>query len=481
MRFLLSTVCRLCQVAAGLILCEGLVVAATPLSYVAVTPCRIIDSRAPIGPFGGPTLSANTVRVVQIPASSCNIPSNSSAYSINLAVITSSPVYVTVVWPDGQPMPGVSTLNDYQGTVVANAAIVPAGNNGAIDILVSNTADFVIDINGYFVAQTNSTSTALGTGASNAGTQNTAIGFDTLQLNTGTGNTAVGSYSLSANATGNNNTALGTSALLSNALGSANTALGSDSLLNNLVGNDNTAIGFAALDSNATGSSNIAVGATALWNSVSGGYNVAVGTGSLYGDTLGSWNIALGYQAGNGITMGNYNIDIGNGGISTDSGIIRIGASGSQTSTYVAGIVNSTVSGVPVIVNSSGQLGVQTSSSKFKEDIQNMGDASDALMRLRPVIFRYRTPDPDGAKPLQYGLVAEEVERFYPDLVFHDAQEHPFALAYQELPALLLNEVQKQRRTIEQQKSELAAQEQELQSLSQRLMVLEQRSAVKPK
>lgn len=464
------------------IVCSPIQLAAQAVSnFVPVMPCRVADTRWPTGALGGPSLAGGSTRTFPIPSSSCNIPGNATAYSVNVTVVPAAYLGYITIWPAGQPQPGVSNLNDPLGAILANVAIVEAGTNGAINVYATHLTDVVIDINGYFVAQTSSTSTALGTGASNAGIQNTAVGYNTLQLNSGTSNTAVGSYSLSANASGNNNTALGASALFSNALGSANTALGTNSLLNNLVGNDNTAVGFAALDSNATGSSNVAIGATSLWNAVSGGENVAVGVGSLYGATLGSWNIGIGYQAGNAITAGNYNIDIGNNGVSTDSGVIRIGASGSQSSAYVAGIVNSTVSGIEVVVNSNGQLGVQTSSARFKEAIQDMGNASDALMQLRPITFRYHTPDPDGSKPLHYGLLAEEVEKIYPDLVFRDANERPFALAYQELPALLLNEIQKQRRTIEQQQSKIAAQERELDGLSQRLAVLEKLVAAKAK
>jgi hypothetical protein len=247
------------------------------------------------------------------------------------------------------------------------------------------------------------------------------------------------------------------------------------------VGNDNTAVGFSALNANTTGSNNVAIGATSLWNSTSGGNNVAIGMSALSGDTLGSWNVAIGYQAGNNLTSGNYNIDIGNNGVSTDSGVIRIGTSGAQTSAYMAGVINSTVSGVPVLVNSSGQLGVQSSSARFKEDIQDMGDASDALLELRPVVFRYRSSAVSGTSPLQDGLLAEEVEKIYPELVLHDANQQPFALAYQELPALLLNELQKQRRTIEQQKMHIAAQEHQLQDLADRLAVLEKLAATKKK
>src|SRR5581483_1925212 len=304
--------------------------AQTPSNFIPVTPCRVVDTRNATGPFGGPALSAGESRSFSVPSSSCSVPSNASAYSFNIAVVPPGFLGVLTVYPTGAPLPNTANLNDYTGLVLSNAAVVAAGANGAISVFASHPTDVIIDINGYFMPQSNSTSTAVGTGASNGGAQNTAVGFNSLQLNTGTSNTAVGSYSLSANGTGSNNTALGSSALLSNALGSANTSIGANTLLNNLVGNDNTAVGFAALDSSVTASNNVAIGATSLWNTISGEYNVGVGTGTLYSNTVGSWNIALGYQAGSAVTGGNYNIDIGNSGTSSDSGVIRIGKSGSQ-------------------------------------------------------------------------------------------------------------------------------------------------------
>ena len=103
------------------------------------------------------------------------------------------------------------------------------------------------------------------------------------------------------------------------------------------------------------------------------------------------------------------------------------------------------------MINANGQLGIQTSSARFKQDIQDIGDESDKLLDLHPVSFRYRAdvvPDP---AERQYGLIAEEVDKIFPELVIHDEQGQPYALQYNELPALLLNEIQKQQRFIDSQ------------------------------
>jgi hypothetical protein len=108
-----------------------------------------------------------------------------------------------------------------------------------------------------------------------------------------------------------------------------------------------------------------------------------------------------------------------------------------------------------VIVNSSGRLGVQSSSIRYKEDVHDIADGSDALMRLRPVAFRYKQPDDDGTKPLQFGLVAEEVAEVYPELVVRGKDGAVDTVQYHQLPAMLLNELQKQHRTIEQLQQEI--------------------------
>jgi hypothetical protein len=168
------------------------------------------------------------------------------------------------------------------------------------------------------------------------------------------------------------------------------------------------------------------------------------------------------------------NIDIGNAGNSTDSGVIRIGTPASHISTYIAGINNSTVTGVPVLVNSAGQLGIATSSERFKTDIVNVGRASDAVMKLRPVSFKYREEVANDSTARHYGLLAEEVKKVYPELVVYDSNGRPFSLAYQELPILLLSELQKQHSLAERQRSRLRSQEKTIRKLENRVSVLEQ-------
>lgn len=110
-----------------------------------------------------------------------------------------------------------------------------------------------------------------------------------------------------------------------------------------------------------------------------------------------------------------------------------------------------------VVIDSNGQLGTVSSSRRFKEDIRDMNDASSGLLRLRPVTYRYAQPYADGGKPLDYGLIAEEVAEVYPDLAARGADGQIETVQYQKLTPMLLNELQKQARTILRLESRLAA------------------------
>ncbi|HUQ90512.1 MAG TPA: hypothetical protein VM120_02445 [Bryobacteraceae bacterium] len=124
--------------------------AVSALRFVPVTPCRVFDTRN-TGPFGGPRMGAGATRDVNPTQSSCNIPSSAAAYSLNATVVPAGPLSYLTLWPVGKPQPQVSTLNSFDGRIKANAAIVPAGTNGAVSVFVTDPTDVVLDINGYFV------------------------------------------------------------------------------------------------------------------------------------------------------------------------------------------------------------------------------------------------------------------------------------------------------------------------------------------
>jgi hypothetical protein len=389
------------------------------LAFVAMAPCRVADTRpgtgysalgvSPLTSLTPVTLPVEVLLTASIGAlpGACGIPApagNLEAYSLNVTVVppTGTSGGYLLVYPNPQtPIPLAASLTWNSGAAYqTNAVIAEASSDGSVNVVVNIPTNVVVDINGYYEAL-----------------PNPSLGFDT------------------------------------------NTLLGYDALQAGGAGGDNTAVGFAAMSETTSGGYNTALGAAAMLGNgrVSGGggsFNTAVGAGALnFGfGASGSNNIALGAGAGADAAAGNNNIMIGNTGFTGDNNTIRIGQ-GPMTATYIQGISGNVLSGAsPVVINSSGQLGVESvSSRRYKEDIQDMGDASNSLLRLRPVTFHYKKPNPDTTKPLEYGLIAEEVAGVYPDLVIRGADGQIESVQYAKLPAMLLNELQKEHRSVEEQ------------------------------
>jgi len=279
------------------------------------------------------------------------------------------------------------------------------------------------------------------------------LGGDPFLHRFGTENTFVGTNAGNTGTTGTRNSAVGYGALQGNA-SSYNTAVGAEALFVNAAGWGNTASGFQALYSNDGGFYNTAMGMDALFHNTSGMNNTAVGRDALLSNSTGSRNIAIGWGAGTNATIGDDNIFIGYPGVAGDNHTIHIGTYNSQYSFFAEGIYQSSINDRQVFINSAGQLGTLISSRAYKDEIRDMGDASDGLMRLRPVSFRYKQPEPSGERPLQYGLIAEEVAEVYPELVARSESGEPRSVQYHLLGSMLLNELQKQRQRLEEQRSE---------------------------
>ena len=281
------------------------------------------------------------------------------------------------------------------------------------------------------------------------GRANTAGGFSALRNNEdGNENTAFGAEALRENRTGIGNTGMGQGSLRFNVGGNRNSGLGDNSLNINVSGSENTATGFGSVGFNLTGDGNTGVGFFAINQNEFGSGNTGVGRSALI-KAKGNRNIALGENAGRSLVSGDDNIYIGSdAGFPPDDSVteslqIRIGAS--QTDCYIQGIFDASVTDLPVFVNSSGKLGTTPSAEKYKSNIVDMGATSDNLMDLRPVTFTYNH---DSNNKTHYGLIAEEVETVYPELVVQDSSGNIYSVRYHELPAMLLNELQKNREMI---------------------------------
>lgn len=177
-----------------------------------------------------------------------------------------------------------------------------------------------------------------------------------------------------------------------------------------------------------------------------------MGRNALLANTTGTSNIALGINAGFNLTTGNNNIAIGHAGVAAEANTTHLGTS--QSRTFIAGINGVTVgASAMVLINASGQLGTVVSSGRYKQDIQPMGTQSQQLLDLRPVTFHY-TADPQGTT--QYGLIAEEVAKVYPELVTTGTDGQIESVQYHQLIPMLLNELQRQAQRVEGQAQELA-------------------------
>ena len=328
---------------------------------------------------------------------------------------------------------------------------------------------------GALLANTADQNTATGAGAllSNiTGTDNTANGAFALLSNTATGNTAIGSRALLNNTTGGTlgniqgtavgpNVAIGWEALESNTVSSANTAVGYQalhSLVTGPMGAEQaglcTAVGFQAL-ANATGIVNDAFGYQALANLTTGGLNVAIGSRALQQASGCFSNTAVGADAGSSLTTGSHNVLVGTSAglnVTTASNVICIGSAGNNApGTYITGINGATIGGgaLPVLINGE-QLGTSTSSKRFKEDIRPMDKASESILALKPVTFRYKQEiDPKGVP--QFGLVAEDVEKVNPNLIVRDKDGKPYSVRYDQVNAMLLNEFLKEHKAFVQE------------------------------
>ncbi len=279
--------------------------------------------------------------------------------------------------------------------------------------------------------------------------------------NFGTGNVFLGLDSGNLTLTGTNNTVVGVTAAKALTSGSANTYLGVNAGTATTTGSDNDAIGVNTLDSLTTGGSNSAVGNAALTEVTTGSNNVAIGRFAGSGLTTGNNNVFIGVTAGNTLLTGSSNlilgtangstyvgaessnILLGSNGVVGESNVMRLGTTGTTAKSFIVavrGVTTDINDAVPVLVDSAGQLGVTSSSARFKDNIEDVGSDSNILQKLRPVVFNYKKHAPEHKN---YGLIAEEVAILAPRLVVYDKDGIPETVRYDQVLPLLLNEFQK--------------------------------------
>ena len=315
-----------------------------------------------------------------------------------------------------------------------------------------------------------------GTTPAFTGDNDTFVGISAGNATTsGSFNVFVGHFAGRSNKTSDHNTFVGDAAGI-NSDAVQNTFLGFTAGSNNTSGTTNTATGYQAGRGNLDGHDNAYYGPNAgfcndnnLTHGIGNTY-LGSGAGSSCGLVNGSNNIFVGFGAGNAENDVSNNIEIGNSGPAiAGSNSILIGTPGTQTATYIAGIYGATSSGVPVYINSNGQLSTTSSSRRFKDQIRDMGDSSSRLLQLRPVNFLYKPEYDDGSHQLQFGLIAEEVAKVYPEMVAYDKDGQPFTVKYQLLAPMLLNELQKQHAVVMSQQEQLQTQLQQIKAQRQEI------------
>ena len=310
------------------------------------------------------------------------------------------------------------------------------------------------------------------------GIANSAFGWYALFADTdGSYNTGVGAGALDLNTSGIENTAVGVAALLLNT-GSSNNAFGSTALEFNDDGSFNNAHGRLSLNANVGGFENNAFGDRALINNTAS-QNTAVGDDCLFANTTGSGNTAVGNNAGDTIVDGSDNVCIGNNagdGIVSANNNIAIGVTGAgpfldlDDTCFIGSIFDEPVSdsgsAQDVYVDQFNVLGFLPSSRRVKHDIKPMDKASEALLALKPVTFKYNS---DKTGKTQYGLIAEDVAEVTPDLVFRDSNGDVQTVRFEQVGMMLLNEFLKEHKKVEELQATVALQQKGMEVLTAQL------------
>lgn len=420
-------------------------------------------------------VGAGTATLTQVGPSATTgavLASNGAAADPSFQTLSSLGATLSLNGNSGTATASSGTITVTTGASNANGTIKFTGSGSTLTLTASDGNSNTGLGSNALVNPSSTFNTALGASALTAissGGSNCGIGALSLTaVSSGAKNTGCGIGSLQAMSTNSDATAVGFQALNANT-GAQNTAVGSGAGATNTSGTGLTAIGYQALNAS-TGALNTAVGLQAGLLISSGQGNTICGASSGAAHTTGDFNCIFGYANGASLTTtASRNIFIGTGNTSigasdsniylginisaTESNTLRIGSStgssGSQLNKAVIcgirGITTGVNDAVAVLVDSANQLGVTSSSRRYKNNILDITN-SDKLHQLRPVQFNY--PQFEASRP-EYGLIAEEVESVFPEMVVYNDEGEPETLQYHKLYALMLAEIQRLNKRID--------------------------------
>jgi hypothetical protein len=406
-------------------------------------------STIPFAPFGGLSIGSNQTYKVN----------NRDTLGVNF--ITNN----LIVGPSG-PFSSSGSQNTTIGAQAGQSLIVGSSNTfvgyqtGQSTTFGNNNAFLGLQAGLNNTIGSNNTFIGYQAGQNNATNNNTYIGYQAGRASTGgVNNTFVGGQAGNNNTVGFNNTFVGNQAGNANTGGDNNTFVGNEAGVSNTIANQNTFIGYFSGRLNTTGFQNTFVGVQAGQNNGSGSLNTFIGFGAGLNNVTNN-NTFVGYSAGSANTIGTNNTFMGyNTGlnVTNQSGTICIGISSGGTGAGISGVssnglyfppglgqVTSGAGGITVRYNNtSGQMGPESSSLRFKENITDIKIDTTNIYNLRPVSYNYKN---SGCR--DFGLIAEEVNQYYPEIVPKDA-EGPYSINYDRITVLLLAEIKKLKERIE--------------------------------
>lgn len=477
---------------------------ANSLVFVGMTPCRVLDTRTGsgfTGAFGPPSLVGGAKRTFPIQSSTtCSIPSIAQTYSFNVTIVPPGFVdFVTVGPTPVSTPPTFSTLNGYvcafsaSACVISNAAIVPAGTSGSVDVYASQTTNLIIDINGYYAQQTGITltqGTATTPSLSFAGDGGTGIfssGAGTLNIATnGTSRLQVlsnGDVNQVGNLTVSGNVGVGTTspALLNGATGK-------------MIEIKNPASPGLAITNNATGGNQYFLYSRTEGTTNSGSfriYDATHGRDSFILDNVGNVGIGDSNPTRAKLVVRDSSIGAAVYGVSNGAGVVGESSSDGQ------GIYGISGSGIGVLGISSSYFGVygqsgtsyagyfngnvhvvgmvSTSDARLKQDVASLGYGLREVLQLRPVTFNWKDKPETGR---QLGLIAQEVEIVLPELVTTEKDaEQTKGLNYIGLVPVTIKAIQQQQAQIEDQQKRISEEQEQILQQQEQNRKLEERLA----